>query len=109
MKPEGQEQLKQYYTDPEYILERNLARFEKTYFGGDAFPCIFSYWGTGGHAKYLKTEVIYREQRFIGFTDAERRIDSFIDFYNDKRPHSSIGMKVPSQAHQESGEQRKCW
>lgn len=59
VKPEGQEQLKQYYTDPEYILERNLARFEKTYFGGDAFPCIFSYWGTGGHAKYLKTEVIY--------------------------------------------------
>lgn len=57
----------------------------------------------------LKTEVIYREQRFFGFEDAKRRIASFIDFYNDKRPHSSIGMKVPSQAHQESGEQRKCW
>ena len=57
----------------------------------------------------LKTEVIYREQRFTGFDDAGRRIASFIDFYNDKRPHSSIGMKVPSQAHQESGEQRKCW
>ena len=57
----------------------------------------------------LKTEVIYREQRFIGFTDAERRIASFIDFYNEKRPHSSIGMKVPSQADQELGDQRKCW
>ena len=57
----------------------------------------------------LKTEVIYREQRFTGFDDAERRIASFIDFYNDKRPHSSIGMKVPSQVHQESGEQHKCW
>ena len=57
----------------------------------------------------LKTEVIYREQRFIVFADAERWIASLIDFYNDKRPHSSIGMKVPSQAHQELGEQRRCW
>ena len=57
----------------------------------------------------LKTEVIYREQRFTGFADAERRIASFIGFYNDRRPHSSIGMKVPSQAHQESGEQQRCW
>lgn len=57
----------------------------------------------------LKTEIIYREQRFVGFMEAERRIASFIDFYNDKRPHSSIGMKVPSRAHQELGEQHKCW
>ena len=57
----------------------------------------------------LKTEVIYREQRFIGFADAERRIASFIDFYNEKRPHGNIGMKVPSRVHQESGEQCKCW
>jgi transposase InsO family protein len=57
----------------------------------------------------LKTEVIYREQRFTGFADAERRIASFIGFYNDRRPHSSIGMKVPSQVHQESGEQQRCW
>ena len=59
IKPEGQEALREYYTNPELILERNLRRFEKTYFGGDAFPCIFPYWGTGGHAKYLNAEVSY--------------------------------------------------
>lgn len=58
-KPEGQEALKEYYTNPELILQRNLERFDKTYFGGDAFPCIFPYWGTGGHAKYLDAKVIY--------------------------------------------------
>lgn len=59
-KPEGQAALKRYYTDPEAILQRNLESFEKTYFGGDAFPCIFPYWGTGGHAKYLSSKVLYQ-------------------------------------------------
>ena len=55
--PDG---LKAYYLDVEWILQRNIERMEKTYFGGDAFPCIFPYFGTGGHAKYLSPEVIYR-------------------------------------------------
>lgn len=59
IKPEGQEELKEYYTNPEKILNRNLECFDKTYFGGDAFPCIFPYWGTGGHAKYLESKVLY--------------------------------------------------
>ncbi len=59
-KPVSQEDLKRYYTDPEQILARNLERFEKTYFGGDALPCVFPYFGTGGHAKYLNPEVVYQ-------------------------------------------------
>ena len=57
----------------------------------------------------LKTEVIYREHRFKTIDDARERIALFINFYNDKHPHGSIGMKVPSLAHIESGPQRCLW
>ena len=57
----------------------------------------------------LKTEVIYRERRFKTAEDARERISLFISFYNDKRPHGSIGMKVPSQAHVEKGPQLCLW
>jgi len=45
----------------------------------------------------LKTEVIYRERRFKTYQDALERISGFILFYNDTRPHYSIGMKTPSE------------
>jgi transposase InsO family protein len=57
----------------------------------------------------LKTEVIYRERRFKTLGDARERIASFISFYNDRRPHASIGMKVPSMAHVEQGMQQRLW
>ena len=57
----------------------------------------------------LKTEVIYREHRFKSLQDARERIASFIGFYNDLRPHASIGMKAPSEAHMENGPQRCTW
>ena len=57
----------------------------------------------------LKTEVIYRERRFKSIDDARKRIASFISFYNDQRPHASIGMKVPSVAHTEQGMQQRLW
>ena len=45
----------------------------------------------------LKTEVIYRERRFKTYQDALERISGFILFYNDTRPHYSIGMKAPPE------------
>lgn len=57
----------------------------------------------------LKTEVVYRERRFKSISDARERIASFIAFYNDSRPHASIGMKPPSQAHREHGLQQRVW
>ena len=57
----------------------------------------------------LKTEVIYRERRFKSLQDARERIASFIGFYNDLRPHASIGMKAPSEAHMENGPQHCTW
>jgi len=58
--PEIQEELEKYYFDETWILERNVARMEQTYFGGDAFPCIWTYFGTGGHAKYLSSKLTYQ-------------------------------------------------
>jgi transposase InsO family protein len=57
----------------------------------------------------LKTEVIYRERRFKTIDDARERISDFIAFYNDKRPHSSIGMQAPSVAHDQQGDQQRLW
>ena len=57
----------------------------------------------------LKTEVIYREHRFKSQEDASNRISGFIRFYNEQRPHGSIGYKVPSQVHRETGAQQRMW
>jgi hypothetical protein len=32
-----------------------------------------------------------------------------IDFYNTQRPHMSIGWQMPEQAHNQTGEQQRCW
>ncbi len=57
----------------------------------------------------LKTEVVYREHRFKTIQDAQERMSGFILFYNEHRPHYSIGMKVPAQVHLEEGQQRRMW
>ena len=57
----------------------------------------------------LKTEVVYREMRFKSRQDALLRIADFIRFYNEQRPHYSIGLKVPSDVHQEEGPQKNMW
>lgn len=57
----------------------------------------------------IKTEVIYRESRYKSLVEAAQRISGYIDFYNNKRPHYSIGLKTPNQAHSESGEQKRMW
>lgn len=56
----------------------------------------------------LKTEWLYKmEIRDIYACEAE--LFRIIDFYNNRRPHRSIGMKTPSQVHQQSGPQKRCW
>lgn len=56
----------------------------------------------------IKVESVYR-QRFTDIDHARSIIGKYIDFYNNRRPHMSIGLKVPSQAHKEVGEQKKTW
>ena len=58
----------------------------------------------------IKGESIYRQQRrFETYHEALSEIGRFIDFYNSRRPHYSIGMQTPDVAHGQTGEQRKMW
>jgi transposase InsO family protein len=47
----------------------------------------------------IKTEVVYREKRYRNMKEACSRIGRYIAFYNDQRPHYSLGMQVPAQVH----------
>ena len=57
----------------------------------------------------IKTETQYRKYLFRDFEHAYEVISRYITFYNNKRPHMSIGYKTPSIVHQENGEQQKKW
>lgn len=58
----------------------------------------------------IKTERIYLQaKRFKDKEDAESQIAQFINFYNTRRPHMSIGMQTPEMAHLQQGMQNKHW
>ena len=57
----------------------------------------------------IKVESVYRQKRLPSFEYAQNVIPRFIHFYNYRRPHMSIGYKVPAVAHLEQGEQKKMW
>ena len=40
---------------------------------------------------------------------ARDTIGRYIQFYNNRRPHMSIGYKTPSKVHLEQGIQQKMW
>lgn len=69
-----------WYMDAECILRRNLQRFEKTYFAGDALPCVFPYFGTGGHAKYFGEDIPVKYDKDTIW------IDPYLDSCADLRP-----------------------
>ena len=56
----------------------------------------------------LKTEWLYHMPP-IPQRECPSEIRRIIDFYNDERPHMSIGYQTPSEAHQQSGKQKRCW
>ena len=56
----------------------------------------------------IKVESVYRT-RFSSFQHAYHVIERYIHFYNYRRPHMSIGYKVPAVAHLEHGAQKKMW
>ena len=53
--PSGQQaDLVTRWTDPSYIIPVIRSGFERTYFGGDAFPLFFLNLGASGHAGFFK-------------------------------------------------------
>lgn len=57
----------------------------------------------------IKQELIYRRKQFSTYEEAYEAIDKFITFYNDSRPHMSIGYQTPTIAHQQEGKQQRHW
>lgn len=55
----------------------------------------------------LKQELL--EKRFSGFREAEESIAEAISTYNHLRPHLSIDMLTPEQAHEQTGELKRLW
>ena len=66
-------------------------------------------------ADAIEQEAVHQKEQEIA---AEREhnmrgrpcnIERFILFYNSKRPHYSIGLQTPDDAHEQTGEQKKMW
>jgi transposase InsO family protein len=56
----------------------------------------------------LKTEWLY-DMTLKNSADAERAVKEVISIYNAERPHSSIEMLTPDQAHQTTGALKRLW
>ena len=57
----------------------------------------------------IKGEGVYPRETFNSIEHAKKVIGGYIDFYNNRRPHMSIGYKVPALVHMETGPQKKMW
>jgi len=60
--PENYRDRVRYWTDPEWILNRNVQRMENTYFGGDAIPMIWLNVGPCGLAADFGSEYTFAEK-----------------------------------------------
>jgi len=56
----------------------------------------------------LKTEWLY-DMELKGYNDAYNAIEQIIKIYNSERPHSSIEMLTPDQAHMQTGKLKRLW
>ena len=56
----------------------------------------------------IKREWLYKMQ-IATRTDCMALLQRIINFYNNERPHMSLGWQTPVQAHRQSGPQKKCW
>jgi putative transposase len=57
----------------------------------------------------IKSETVYPRKTFHNIDHAKEVIGRFIHFYNYRRPHMSIGYKIPAVVHLEKGPQKKMW
>ena len=56
----------------------------------------------------LKTEWLYK-MKFATRKECQAELERIIPFYNGERPHMSIGMQTPNEAHGQEGPQKRCW
>jgi transposase InsO family protein len=56
----------------------------------------------------LKTEWLY-DMTLRNYAEANDAINEIVAIYNTQRPHSSIDMLTPAQAHQVTGVLKRLW
>lgn len=56
----------------------------------------------------LKNELL-KDMIFISMDEARKAIAAAVDFYNNRRPHMSLGYLTPAQAHLRTGPLKKKW
>lgn len=56
----------------------------------------------------LKSEWLYK-MSIPTRAECKAILERIIGFYNNERPHMSIGWQTPEQAHNQMGEQQRCW
>lgn len=56
----------------------------------------------------LKSEWLYKMKISSG-EECKGVLERIVGFYNNERPHMSIGWQTPNEAHTQYGEQRRCW
>lgn len=57
----------------------------------------------------LKDELLLERGRFASFTEARMKIDEAVSTYNNLRPHLSLDLLTPAQAHARTGELKRLW
>ena len=56
----SKEELKQSYTDPEYMTREFRKKYRSTLYMGDALPCVFPNFGTNGFIQYVGSKPNYQ-------------------------------------------------
>ena len=56
----------------------------------------------------LKSEWLYK-MKISTREECGSILERIIGFYNNERPHMSIGWQTPNEVHTQYGEQRRCW
>jgi len=73
--PEKYEDQIKYWTDPEWILRRNIRMMENTFYGGDAIPMINTAIGPCAHAAFFGCEYSFKENT-VWFEEAIKDWDT---------------------------------
>lgn len=85
------------------VLEKNNIRISMTQ-NGDPIENAIAERVNG----ILKVEWLY-DQKLASFDKAKAYIHSIVNIYNTQRPHSSIDMLTPEQAHLKNGMLKRRW
>lgn len=73
--PEDPAERQRHWLDPDYIIKRERQRMASTYYGGEAFPCIFLNLGAAGHAGYFQGAK-YAFEKSVWFSPSLEDLDT---------------------------------